>query len=485
MSEFYTNYEVDGLEYYKCVECEFYTKFLSSIKRHTENKKCKLLDDKIICEYCNKEFNYPIDKQRHLNRKKKCYVECDGIVDKQIKMKNDNNINELKKQNNQLLEDNKLLNELIKNKDNKINFKEMSQNENINLIYNKFSNLLLEREIKKKETPYMLIYDLEYNILYNSLTIYKNNETNNKDKLYLLMSIISYEQLIEFFKSVNSEYNYLIEFIIDYYNHLQIINDEYINEKKRIEYLIIIKEYINLYFYINLDKNDEEDEDEEDKKDKENDDRFDNKNDNQNDEDDDHNKNKDDEDEYHNANKKGDKEHGKTKEDIDNNEENENSKEINDITIYEKTFKNEEKTFKQIKQILEIKKSYVNNRPYQNALRQNCIKKYNGKCIISERSELRLLQACHIKPDCLCNTSEKIDMNNMILLWIDLHIFFDDFLLTIDSKTKKVLINEKNKDTECIKIYNNKFIKIINDEMLIYLSWHNNMFKKYYCELIY
>jgi len=158
---------------------------------------------------------------------------------------------------------------------------------------------------------------------------------------------------------------------------------------------------------------------------------------------------------------------------------------MNDITIYEQTFKNEEKTFKQIKQILEVKKSYVNNRPYQNALRQNCIKKYNGKCIISERSELRLLQACHIKPDCLCNTSEKIDMNNMILLWIDLHIFFDDFLLTIDSKTKKVLINEKNKDTECIKIYNNKFIKIINDEMLIYLSWHNNMFKKYYSDLIY
>ena len=68
----------------------------------------------------------------------------------------------------------------------------------------------------------------------------------------------------------------------------------------------------------------------------------------------------------------------------------------------------------------------------------------------------------------------------MILLWIDLHIFFDDYLLTIDSKTKRVIINEKNKDTECIKIYNDKFINSINNDMLKYLSWHNNMFNKYY-----
>jgi hypothetical protein len=111
---------------------------------------------------------------------------------------------------------------------------------------------------------------------------------------------------------------------------------------------------------------------------------------------------------------------------------------------------------------------------------KNSIIKYNGKCIISDRSELRLLQACHIKPDCLCNNLEKIDMNNMILLWIDLHIFFDDYLLTIDSKTKRVIINEKNKDTEYIKIYNDKFINSINNDMLKYLSWYKNMFNKYY-----
>ena len=121
MTEIYTIYKIDEIDYYKCINCDFYTKYLWSINRHSKNNNC--INDIIYCEYCKKEFKYESEKEKHLNRKKKCYIECETLIEKQINKKNDKNINELKDENEKLLNDNKLLKNQIINDEKRIAIK--------------------------------------------------------------------------------------------------------------------------------------------------------------------------------------------------------------------------------------------------------------------------------------------------------------------------------------------------------------------------
>ena len=249
MSELYTKYEFEGIEYYKCNDCKFYTKFLSSLKRHNKNGKCKL-SDKLKCEYCNKEFNYPIDIQRHLNRKKKCYVECKTIIDKQIKTKDVENIIELKKQIEELSEDNKSLNEKIISKDSEIKLLETQYIENKIFMYNECSNLLLESSKNK-----IFENDLEYYLLFNAITEYRDiadTEEKLKEKLYLTMSYMKKERYYDFFNKVKKDYPYLIQHIVDYYKYLKTIDDKKINGKNRESFISDIGLKIQVYFEIDL-----------------------------------------------------------------------------------------------------------------------------------------------------------------------------------------------------------------------------------------
>jgi hypothetical protein len=250
MSELYTKYEFAGSEYFKCIECDFYTKFLSSIKRHIEQKKCKLLDDKLICVYCSKEFNYPIDIQRHLNRKKKCYIDGEILVKKQIKKKIDNNINELTKQIEQLSNENKSLKETIICKESSIKLLETRVINNKIFLYNNLSNVLLDRDKNK-----MFLYDIEYHLLYNAITEHRDPSDNDeqlKEKLYLMMSYMKQERFTDFFNSVKKDYQYLIPFIVDYYKYLKTIDDKKINGKNRDMFMSDIRVKINVYFGIEL-----------------------------------------------------------------------------------------------------------------------------------------------------------------------------------------------------------------------------------------
>lgn len=247
MSELYTKYEVDNIEYYKCIECEFYTKFLSSIKRHNEKNNCK---EKYICKYCNKEFKSDVDRQRHLDKKKKCYIECKIIVDKKIKTKNDNNINELTKQIELLSKDNKSLNEMIMYKESKIKLLETQVINNKIFIYNNLSNVLLDRDKNK-----MFLYDIEYHLLYNAITEHRDPSDNDeqlKEKLYLMMSYMKQERFIDFFNSVKKDYQYLIPFIVDYYKYLKTIDDKKINGKNRDMFISDLRIKISVYFEIDL-----------------------------------------------------------------------------------------------------------------------------------------------------------------------------------------------------------------------------------------
>jgi uncharacterized C2H2 Zn-finger protein len=68
----YDTYIIDNENFFKCKNCDFYTKHKYSMIRHfSGSKKCSLKTN-VQCEFCHKEFRDIRDKQRHLNRKKKC-----------------------------------------------------------------------------------------------------------------------------------------------------------------------------------------------------------------------------------------------------------------------------------------------------------------------------------------------------------------------------------------------------------------------------
>lgn len=118
----------------------------------------------------------------------------------------------------------------------------------------------------------------------------------------------------------------------------------------------------------------------------------------------------------------------------------------------------------------------VENRRYQNTLRNNAIKKYK-KCVISGKTNILLLQAAHIKQVYECDTEqEKSDNNNVLLLWIDLHKYFDRYLLSINPHTLLVEISSNVLDNN-ITQYKGQFIKNINNETKKYIEHHYNMYK--------
>jgi len=247
MTDIYTKYIVNDIEYYKCINCDFYTKFLSSIKRHNSQNNCK---ESHICEYCKKVFKSNIDKDRHLNKKKKCYVTCENIIENNIKNIDNDNINKLNKKIEELTKINELLNDQIIKQEDTIKLLEEQKKEIRIFTYNHFSNSLLERENYKNEKKNILLYDLEYHILFNAITKHKDqndDEQKLKDKLFLTMSFMKPERYNDFFRSVYKDYNYLIPFIIDYYKYLKTTDDKKIYGKNKDSFIDDLSTKIKVY----------------------------------------------------------------------------------------------------------------------------------------------------------------------------------------------------------------------------------------------
>lgn len=78
-------------------------------------------------------------------------------------------------------------------------------------------------------------------------------------------------------------------------------------------------------------------------------------------------------------------------------------------------------------------------RQYQKMLRLKAFEKYDNKCVISGIEKGILLEVAHIKPVSECkNIQEKSDVNNTLLLWIDIHKYFDNYQITINPNTSKI-----------------------------------------------
>lgn len=118
-------------------------------------------------------------------------------------------------------------------------------------------------------------------------------------------------------------------------------------------------------------------------------------------------------------------------------------------------------------------------RKYQKKLREEALKKYSGKCVISGQDKEKLLEVAHIKPvkDCE-NMNEKKDVNNTLLLWLDLHKYFDHYAFSINPDTFEIEVNESDTDNSWLMKYNKMKICHINNNMIKYIKHHYSIFQQ-------
>jgi len=238
----YDTYIIDNENFFKCKNCDFYTKHKYSMTRHfSGSKKCSLKTN-VQCEFCHKEFRDIRDKQRHLSRKKKCSL----IINEDIEQlentedeKKDISINhEIDTSNStsgqtmpgsievNILKEklNDARHEIDKLKKENKRLENDAINARIN-IFNLYSDGIVDKFKKKGNANNILYkYEIEYSILYNSLFKYKTgylhpvslpvssgstygqalqgsaeiNDSNKqkiKDKLFLLLDIVNDELL--------------------------------------------------------------------------------------------------------------------------------------------------------------------------------------------------------------------------------------------------------------------------------------------------
>jgi predicted restriction endonuclease len=106
-------------------------------------------------------------------------------------------------------------------------------------------------------------------------------------------------------------------------------------------------------------------------------------------------------------------------------------------------------------------------RNYQTYLRKRALEQYNNKCVISGIYHDILLEVAHIIPVNKCiNDSDKSNVNNTLLLWMDIHKYFDNYQITINPSTSRV-------EAKCDYLMQFDGLKIqLNNETKIYLQHH-------------
>ena len=79
-------------------------------------------------------------------------------------------------------------------------------------------------------------------------------------------------------------------------------------------------------------------------------------------------------------------------------------------------------------------------RDYKQKIRQEAIKRYGNKCMISGVSQT--FQAAYIKPVTECKYTEKRDIDNILLLKSDIHTLLDEYKISINPQHSKVIVDE-------------------------------------------
>lgn len=114
----------------------------------------------------------------------------------------------------------------------------------------------------------------------------------------------------------------------------------------------------------------------------------------------------------------------------------------------------------------------------QSAFKLGLLKK-ETKCNLCSVKDERLLIASHIKPWRECDTSERLDLDNGLLLCPNHDWLFDKGYISFTDKGD-ILINETlNESTKTFMNLNEKMNITLNKNQKVYIEWHrNNIFIK-------
>lgn len=115
---------------------------------------------------------------------------------------------------------------------------------------------------------------------------------------------------------------------------------------------------------------------------------------------------------------------------------------------------------------LTMQKNRIGQQEYRNAL----IERYK-KCMITG-DNIKMCEACHIVPYSICKNYQ---VDNGLLLTSSLHKLFDDYQMTINANTHRVMISNVSEHTNYEK-YNGMLVVGISNKTSDYLSKHNEKY---------
>jgi predicted restriction endonuclease len=119
----------------------------------------------------------------------------------------------------------------------------------------------------------------------------------------------------------------------------------------------------------------------------------------------------------------------------------------------------------------------VTSRVGQGAYRKRIIHRWEYKCAVTSFNKLEILIASHIVPWAEASDTERLDVNNGILLSPTYDALFDRHLISFDNKGKIILTDQIDISAyQKIGVSGHEQIKGLNDYNLQYLSRHNQTF---------
>ena len=123
------------------------------------------------------------------------------------------------------------------------------------------------------------------------------------------------------------------------------------------------------------------------------------------------------------------------------------------------------------------RKGLVISRVGQGWYRREILNRWNGKCSITGCSLDRILISSHIVPWSKSNDDERLDVGNGILLSPNLDSLFDRHLISFED-SGEVIISDKLKDNdlELLGINRQMRLRVVFDDMKLYLSRHRKEF---------
>ena len=112
----------------------------------------------------------------------------------------------------------------------------------------------------------------------------------------------------------------------------------------------------------------------------------------------------------------------------------------------------------------------------QGVFRENLIRKYDGRCIVTGASDKRILIASHIKPWSVCSNEQRLSVDNGLLLSPLYDKLFDIGLITFSEDGQIICSKElDNKNIDVLKIDRNKKYDLKSSVVLLEnLEYHQN-----------